>query len=57
MLVDQKTEGTTVPLNVALQSEGKLELANSTSVDSDSFVSGIFSIGSLSEMAVLGVST
>ncbi|KAG5335307.1 hypothetical protein C0989_001492 [Termitomyces sp. Mn162] len=38
MLVDQRTEGVTVPLNSALGTEGKLELANS----------------SLSEMAVLG---
>ncbi|KAL5522783.1 hypothetical protein ACEPAG_8801 [Sanghuangporus baumii] len=38
MLVDQLTENVTVPLNAALQSEGRLELANS----------------SLSEMAVLG---
>jgi probable 2-oxoglutarate dehydrogenase E1 component DHKTD1 len=38
MLVDQKTEGVVVPLNAALKSEGRLELANS----------------SLSEMAVLG---
>lgn len=30
MLVDQRTENVTVPLNVALESEGKLELANST---------------------------
>ncbi|KAH0581229.1 hypothetical protein H2248_012346 [Termitomyces sp. 'cryptogamus'] len=38
MLVDQRTEGVTVPLNEALATEAKLELANS----------------SLSEMAVLG---
>ncbi|KIJ59952.1 hypothetical protein HYDPIDRAFT_117851 [Hydnomerulius pinastri MD-312] len=38
MLVDQKTEGVVVPLNHALTTAGKLELANS----------------SLSEMAVLG---
>ncbi|EGO30021.1 hypothetical protein SERLADRAFT_433954 [Serpula lacrymans var. lacrymans S7.9] len=38
MLVDQKTEGVIVPLNSELESDGKLELANS----------------SLSEMAVLG---
>jgi hypothetical protein len=29
MLVDQKTEGTIVPLNTAMTSDGKLELANS----------------------------
>jgi len=40
MLVDQKTESVVVPLNTALSSQGKLELANS----------------SLSELAVLGVS-
>ena len=40
MLVDQKTEGVVVPLNLALDCEGRLELANS----------------SLSEMGVLGVS-
>ena len=39
MLVDQKTEGVVVPLNLALACKGRLELANS----------------SLSEMAVLGV--
>ncbi len=39
MLVDQRTEGVVVPLNLALDCSGKLELANS----------------SLSEMAVLGV--
>ena len=39
MLVDQRTEGVVVPLNLALEGEGRLELANS----------------SLSEMAVLGV--
>ena len=39
MLVDQRTEGVAVPLNLALECEGRLELANS----------------SLSEMAVLGV--
>ena len=39
MLVDQKTEGVVVPLNLALDCTGRLELANS----------------SLSEMAVLGV--
>lgn len=39
MLVDQRTEGVVVPLNLALECEGRLELANS----------------SLSEMAVLGV--
>ena len=39
MLVDQKTERVIVPLNDELETEGKLELANS----------------SLSEMAVLGV--
>ncbi|RPD70915.1 dehydrogenase E1 and transketolase domain-containing protein 1 [Lentinus tigrinus ALCF2SS1-7] len=38
MLVDQKTEGVVVPLNLALDCTGRLELANS----------------SLSEMAVLG---
>ncbi|TFK82881.1 dehydrogenase E1 and transketolase domain-containing protein 1 [Polyporus arcularius HHB13444] len=38
MLVDQKTEGVVVPLNLALECSGRLELANS----------------SLSEMAVLG---
>ncbi|KAI0676210.1 dehydrogenase E1 and transketolase domain-containing protein 1 [Trametes maxima] len=38
MLVDQRTEGVVVPLNLALPCEGRLELANS----------------SLSEMAVLG---
>ncbi|KAM5543648.1 hypothetical protein V8D89_002899 [Ganoderma adspersum] len=38
MLVDQRTEGVVVPLNLALDCSGKLELANS----------------SLSEMAVLG---
>lgn len=38
MLVDQRTEGVVVPLNLALECEGRLELANS----------------SLSEMAVLG---
>ena len=31
MLVDQKTEGVIVPLNEFLKSEGRLELANSTS--------------------------
>ena len=31
MLVNQLTEKVTVPLNAALQSEGRLELANSTS--------------------------
>lgn len=31
MLVDQNTESVTVPLNAQLQSEGKLELANSES--------------------------
>ena len=41
MLVDQRTEGVAVPLNLALECEGRLELANS----------------SLSEMAVLGVRT
>ena len=41
MLVDQRTEGVVVPLNLALDCSGKLELANS----------------SLSEMAVLGVRT
>ncbi len=40
MLVDQRTEGVVVPLNLALERCGRLELANS----------------SLSEMAVLGVS-
>lgn len=40
MLVDQRTEGVVVPLNLALDNGGRLELANS----------------SLSEMAVLGVS-
>ena len=39
MLVDQRTEGVVVPLNLSLESVGRLELANS----------------SLSEMAVLGV--
>ena len=39
MLVDQRTEGVVVPLNLALDCDGRLELANS----------------SLSEMAVLGV--
>ena len=39
MLVDQRTEGVVVPLNLALDCTGRLELANS----------------SLSEMAVLGV--
>ena len=39
MLVDQRTEGVVVPLNLALDCAGRLELANS----------------SLSEMAVLGV--
>ena len=39
MLVDQKTEGVVVPLNLALDCKCRLELANS----------------SLSEMAVLGV--
>ena len=39
MLVDQKTEGVVVPLNLALDCKGRLELANS----------------SLSEVAVLGV--
>ena len=39
MLVDQRTEGVVVPLNLGLECEGRLELANS----------------SLSEMAVLGV--
>lgn len=29
MLVDQRTEGVIVPLNAALQCEGRLELANS----------------------------
>lgn len=29
MLVDQKTEGVVVPLNVSLKSEGRIELANS----------------------------
>ena len=29
MLVDQNTENVTVPLNIQLKSEGKLELANS----------------------------
>ena len=29
MLVDQKTESVVVPLNTALASQGKLELANS----------------------------
>lgn len=29
MLVDQKTEGVSVPLNEFLKSEGRLELANS----------------------------
>ncbi|KAH9848789.1 dehydrogenase E1 and transketolase domain-containing protein 1 [Lenzites betulinus] len=38
MLVDQRTEGVVVPLNLALECDGRLELANS----------------SLSEMAVLG---
>ena len=41
MLVDQRTEGVVVPLNLTLDCSGKLELANS----------------SLSEMAVLGVRT
>lgn len=31
MFVDQKTEQVTVPLNVELDSEGRLELANSQS--------------------------
>ena len=39
MLVDQKAEGVVVPLNLALDCKGRLELANT----------------SLSEMAILGV--
>lgn len=31
MLVDQTSEAVTVPLNAAMKSEGRLELANSTS--------------------------
>lgn len=61
MLVDQNTESVTVPLNAQLQSEGKLELANSKSTLPVSdciqdLISGFVSIGSLSEYAVLGVS-
>ena len=33
MLVDQKTEGVVVPLNAFLESEGRLELANSMCFD------------------------
>ena len=56
MLVDQKTEGVVVPLNENLKSEGRLELANSTSTESRFWMSLTFSPGSLSEYAVLGVS-
>lgn len=60
MLVDQNTESVTVPLNAQLQSEGKLELANSESTLPDrdcrkDLICGFVSIGSLSEYAVLGV--
>lgn len=59
MLVDQTTERIAVPLNINLESKGKLELANSTYhsvlVHPDSSLI-LSCAGSLSEMAVLGVS-
>ena len=36
MLVDQNTENVTVPLNIQLKTEGKLELANSAQFFFDS---------------------
>ena len=60
MLVDQRTEGVVVPLNSALDCNGKLELANS---QSEPNIKSLYArslealfLGSLSEMAVLGVS-
>ena len=58
MLVDQRTEGVVVPLNFALESEGKLELANSKSElpSKKALRKHLSMAGSLSEMGVLGVS-
>lgn len=55
MLVDQKTEEVVVPLNESLKG-GRIELANSECLNnSPSFPTEIL-LGSLSEVAVLGVS-
>lgn len=49
MLVDQNTEGVVVPLNAELDSEGKLELANSMSSLGDLFRELILVYSRLSE--------
>jgi 2-oxoglutarate dehydrogenase complex dehydrogenase (E1) component-like enzyme len=59
MLVDQKTENVIVPLNDELDASGKLELANSKFLlYSKKWMMWLIlsCTGSLSEMAVLGVS-
>ena len=55
MLVDQKTEGVIVSLNDELNAPGKLELANSKHSFRHGYLSYVVFVGSLSEMAVLGV--
>ena len=58
MLVDQTTEKVVVPLNSQLESQGRLELANSTWTRFYLLVRRSLRLtlsGSLSEMAVLGV--
>jgi 2-oxoadipate dehydrogenase E1 component len=57
MLVDQNTESVVVPLNAAISPDlGRLELANSKTVDASASIVNIYCLGSLSELAVLGVS-
>lgn len=58
MFVDQKTEACLIPLNEEIDaSKGRLELANSQSSPPDQATAQkADSVGSLSEMAVLGKS-